>query len=253
MSGLFNSYEEDFNDTVRGLHESCGKLQGTIDAEQIHDRDPSHVYHPPPATGPLSRAQQLQLIQQSLSHAKDLLTSMTYEMTDVAAEEKAATRAKVETFRKTCNMLDSDVARLRQSSNAADRADLLRFGVNASSTANAGGRDAFMSEADVETQAHRLLALQTTERLQDGTGTLQKAEAYLAQTNDLGRENLNVLRSQTEQIAHIHETTHDVDAEISRSRQILNQMHRTAIKHKLWLIGIIVLLVGFILLLFYLH
>jgi vesicle transport through interaction with t-SNAREs 1 len=252
MSGLFNSYEEDFNDTVRGLREGCDKLQSSIAAQNAHEGDPSQVYHPPPATGPLSRAQQLQIIQQSLAHAKDLLTSMTYEMTDVAAAEKAATKEKVDSFRKTCSNLDKDVAQLRQSCNAADRADLLRFGANASASAT-GSRDAFMAEADSATQANRLLSLQTTEKLQGGTGTLRKAEAYLAQTNDLGRENLNALRIQTEQIAHIHETTHDVDAEISRSRQILNQMQRTAIKHKLWLVGIIIFLVGFILLLFYLH
>lgn len=252
MSGLFNSYEEDFSDTVRGIREGCAKLQHDIDAQHAHERDPSQVYHPPPATGPLSRAQQLQVVQQSLSHAKDLLTSMTYEMTDVAPEEKAATKDKVESFRKTCNSLDKDVAQLRQSCNAADRADLLRFGTNASAGVG-GNRDAFMNEADAETQANRLLSLQTSERLQGGTNTLRKAEAYLAQTNDLGRENLNVLRTQTEQISHIHDTTHDVDAEISQSRQVLNQMQNTAIKHKLWLIGIILLLVGFIILLFYLH
>ncbi|KPA83812.1 hypothetical protein ABB37_02025 [Leptomonas pyrrhocoris] len=252
MSGLFNSYEEDFNDTVRGLREGCERLQGGIDAQNTHVGDPSQVYHPPPATGPLSRAQQLQVIQQSLSHAKDLLTSMTYEMTDVAAAEKAATKEKVESFRKVCGGLDKTVAQLRQSCNAADRADLLRFGANAS-VGVSGGRDAFMDEADSATQANRLLSLQTTERLQGGTGTLRKAEAYLAQSNELGRENLSVLRTQTEQISHIHDTTHDVDAEVSRSRQILNQMQRTATKHKLWLIGIILALVGFILLLFYLH
>ncbi|KPI87138.1 putative Qb-SNARE protein [Leptomonas seymouri] len=252
MSGLFNSYEEDFNDTIFQLRESCRRMQSNIEAQKAHELNPSQVYHPPSSTGPLSRAQQLQIIQQSLSHAKDLLTSMTYEMTDVAAEERAAIKDKVESFRKTCSALDKEVALLRQSSNAADRADLLRFGSSASAAAS-GGRGTFMAEADAETQASRLLSLQTTEKLQGGTSTLRKAEAFLAQSNDLGRANLSVLRSQTEHIVHIHETTHDVDAEISQSQRILNQMHHTAIKNKLWLIGIIVLLVGCIFLLFYLH
>ncbi|KAK7196055.1 Qb-SNARE protein [Novymonas esmeraldas] len=245
MSGLFNSYEEDFNDSVRGLREACAKLQADFAAQTAHERDPTRVYHPPPATGPLSRSQQLQVVQQCLSHAKDLLTSMTYEMSDVAVSERAAAKEKVETFRKMCGGFDREVAELRQASNAADRADLLRFG-------GAAAGD-FMTEADADTQAHRLLSLQTTEKLRGGTSTLHKAEAYLAQTNDLGRESLNTLRTQTEQIQHIHETTHEVDAEVSRSRALINQMQRTAIKHKLWLIGIILLLIGFILLLFYLH
>lgn len=249
MAGLFNSYEEDLNDTVRGLREGCAKLQADIDAQAAHDRDPTRVYHPPPATGPLSRAQQLQVVQQSLSHAKDLLTSMTYEVTDLDPSERAAGKETVENFRKTCNGLDREVAQLRQSCNAADRADLLRFG-NVSTSA---GGDGFMAEADADTQAHRLLALQTTEKLQGGTSTLRKAEAYLAQSNELGRQSLGTLRSQTEQISHIQDTTNDVDAEISRSRVLINQMQRTALKHKLWLIGIIILLLGFMLLLFYLH
>ncbi|CAJ1025329.1 Vesicle transport v-SNARE protein N-terminus, putative [Leishmania lindenbergi] len=250
MSGLFNSYEEDFNDTVRGLREGCSKLQADVEAQSAHEKDPTRIYHPPPATGPLSRAQQLQVVQQSLSHAKDLVTSMMYEMTDVEPSHRAATKEKVEAFRRTCNSLDHEVTQLRQSCSAADRADLLRFG---SSTATGGTGDSFMMEADADTQAHRLLALQTTEKLQGGTNTLRKAEAYLAQTNSLGHESLGTLRRQTEQIAHVHETTHDVDAEISRARVLINQMQRTAIRHKVWLIGIIFLLVSLVVLLLYLR
>ncbi|GET88825.1 hypothetical protein, conserved [Leishmania tarentolae] len=250
MSGLFNAYEEDFNDTVRGLREGCSNLQADIDAQSAHEKDPTRIYHPPPATGPLSRAQQLQVVQQSLSHAKDLLTSMTYEMTDIASSEGAVAKEKVEEFRKICNTLDGEVARLRQSCNAADRADLLRFG---DSAAASGAGDTFMTEADAHTQAHRLLALETTEKLQGGTNTLRKAEAYLAQTNSLGSESLRTLRTQTEQIAHVHEVTVDIDAEISRARVLLNQMQRTAIKHKLWLVGIIFSLVSLIFLFSYLH
>ncbi|KAG5478570.1 hypothetical protein GH5_05496 [Leishmania sp. Ghana 2012 LV757] len=250
MSGLFNSYEEDLNETVRGIREGCAKLQADIDAQSAHDEDPTRIYHPPPATGPLSRAQQLQVVQQSLSHAKDLLTSMMYEMTDVSPSERAAMKEKAEGFRKTCGSLDQEVAQLRQSCNVADRADLLRFGVSA---AAGGTGDAFTTEADADTQSYRLLALQTTERLQGGTNTLRKAEAYLGQTNHLGRESLNTLRMQTEQIVHVHEAVNDVDAEISRARVLISQMHRTAVKHKLWLVAIILLLFSFVFLLFYLH
>ncbi|KAG5478766.1 hypothetical protein LSCM1_06170 [Leishmania martiniquensis] len=250
MSGLFNCYEEDFNDTVRGLREGCSKLQASIDAQAAHDEDPTRIYHPPPATGPLSRTQQLHVVQQGLSHAKDLLTSMMYEMTDASPPERAVMKEKAEAFRKTCNALDGVVAQLRQSCNAADRADLLRFGASAAA-GDAG--DVFMTEADAKTQSHRLLALQTTERLQGGTNTLRKAEAYLSQTNTLGSESLNTLRMQTEQIAHVHEITNDVDAEISRSRVLINQMHRTAIKHKLWLVAIILLLFTLIFLFLYLR
>ncbi|KAG5504481.1 hypothetical protein JKF63_04933 [Porcisia hertigi] len=250
MSSLFNSYEGDLDDTLRALREGCAKLQAGIDAQYKHEKDPTLVYHPPPATGPLSRAQQLQVVQQALSHAKDLLTSMTYEMSDLEPSERAATRERLDLHRKTCNRLDGEVAQLRQSCSAADRADLLHFGV---STADGGTRDPFVTEANTETQAHRLMALQTTQRLQGGTNTLAKAEAYLAQTNSLGRESLNTLRTQTEQIVHIQETTNDVDAEILQSRAIINQMQRTALRHRLKLIMLIFLLVAFILLLLYYH
>lgn len=248
MSGLFNSYEEDCNDSIRQIKESLTKLRDGITAQEESKADVSKVYHPPPATGPLSRTQQIQAVQQSLSHVKDLITSMGYEANDLDPAQRAAAKEKVDHLRRDVVQLEQETARLRQASTAADRSDLLAFGSGAQR--EAGG---VVEAADAETQAHRLFAVQTTEKLQSGTQTLRKAEAFLAASNDLGRNSLNTLRSQTEQMQHIQETTHDVDEEVSRSRQVLNRMQRTALKHKLWLCSIIGLLLLFIFLLFYLH
>lgn len=251
MSGLFSSYEEDYKDSMRHLASLMKAAAETIDKQKAHEADPSVDYYPPPTTGPGSRSQLLQDALQTFAHAKDLITSMNYEVNDMTdATQRGEAKTLVDGYRKTIVALDRDMSALRQAVTQAERKDLLSFTKGPGEDAVPSG---VLSEVDESTKAHRLTALQTSEKMQGGTKTLLKAERYLAQTNAMGRESLGTLQQQTEQIQHIHDVTHDVDGEVSASRHVLHQMQRTALKHKLWLWGIIIALFLFLCLMLYLR
>lgn len=253
MSGLLKSYLEEFDGRMAKLNSEMAALRESIAAQEAHASNPTAVYHPPPATGALSRGQQMQAIHEDAAHAKDLLISMGYELHDVAGEERETAKAQVDSCRARAAPLDAEIPKLRQLCNQADRADLLGYGRGVSPGTGRREGDLLISEADEETKVNRLLALQTTERLQSGTTTLQKAEAYLAQANATGHEVVGALKKQTEQIGQVQGSVLDVDGELSYARQVMSDMQRTALKQKLQLIGIVLVLVAFIVLLFYLH
>lgn len=253
MSGLFSAYEDDCKESLRRLSSTMDLIQESIQKQKAHEADPSLDYYPPPTTGPASRSQLLQETLQALSHVKDLITSMNYELNDMTdVQQRAEAKSLVEKYRKTVVALDRDVGALRLAVTQAERTDLLSFGRGAAARED-GNHPDVLSEADEATKAARLTALQTSERLQGGTRTLLKAEKYIAEANSMGRESLGTLRKQTEQIQHIHEVTRDVDGEIASSRQVLHGMQRTAIKQKLWLWGILLALLLVIGLLVYLR
>lgn len=246
MSGLFISYEEDYKKTLRQLDANVFLLRASIDKQNAHAKDPTFVYHPPPATGPTSRSQQLQDTQLHLAHLKDLITSMGYEASDLDPAQRASVKAAVDDYRRNVVALEREVSQLRQRCTAAERADLLHFG-EGGDRAQSG----ILEEADAATRDQRLMSLQTTEKLQGGTSTLLKAEAQLHLSNVLGRDSLSALRSQTEQMHSIQMTTGNIDAEISQSREVIRRMQHTALKQKLCLFGTIFMLIALICSLFY--
>lgn len=255
MSGLFTSYEDDYKESASHLAAILAQVQETITRQRAHEADAAEPYAPPPSSGPASRPQRLQEGLQTLGHLRDLLTSMGYEANDLPDEgQRAAARAVIERYRRDLSGFEKEAAAMRQAVTQAERADLLSFGGSTTTGGDGGGGDGrgAIAEADEETRALRLTALQTSEKLQGGTSTLHKAERFLAQTNDLGRQSLGTLRTQTEQILNIHEMTHNVDAEISSARQIIHGMQRTALRHKLCLWGTILALIAFMGLLLYL-
>ncbi|RNF05609.1 vesicle transport v-SNARE 11 [Trypanosoma rangeli] len=217
-SGLFASYEEDFNENLQQVREAVAALQEAL-------KQDSNSYEPPPATGPRSRAHQCQVMQQGLVNMRELVTSMLYESNDVeAGEARNETRRRVEDYKKMVTVLEEELCRLRRESQDADRMDLIT-----------GGNDTL----DDATREVRVRALDNTEKLRQGTTALERAERTLHEAGDLGTSTFSTLRTQTETMRNFHSTIYNVDAELLESRRIVNQMQRTATKKRLCLMGII--------------
>ncbi|RNF17547.1 vesicle transport v-SNARE 11 [Trypanosoma conorhini] len=221
-SGLFASYEDDFNESSRQVRAAATALQESL-------KQNCSAYEPPPATGPQSRAHHCQVMQQGLAHMRELVTSMLYESNDVeAGEARSEARRRVEDYKRVVTVLEGELFRLRQESQDADRMDLIT-----------GGNDA-LDDATLEA---RTRMLGNTQKLRQGTTTLERAERALHAASDLGTSTLSTLRAQTETMRNFNANIHGVDAEVMESRRIVNQMQRTATKRKLCLIGVILALI----------
>ncbi|EPY32284.1 vesicle transport through interaction with t-SNARE 1 [Strigomonas culicis] len=246
MSSLFTAYEEEYKSNVAQVRQTLGALRDDIAAQQANAADPSRPYRPPPSAGPQCRVQRVQLAQQMFAQSKDLVSSMSYEASDMAGPAQADARRAADQYRRELAQLEAEVQEARKACTAADRTDLLAFG--------GGERDSALGgAADADTQALRLTAVQTTERLQGGTKTLLQAEAYLNQANELGQNSLHGLRKQREVMVNIQNTTGEVDDEVSQARVVLRRMESTALKHKLWLFGIIFMLIVFLCIIIYIR
>ncbi|CBH13419.1 hypothetical protein, conserved [Trypanosoma brucei gambiense DAL972] len=222
-SDLLREYENDFNETLKEANDVASRLQESLQRSGVS-------YQAPPAAGPQSRSQQCHSLQQSLTRLRELITNMSYESNEVEpASAKEEVKRRLEDYRGKLVALEKQLSRLRQESREADRTDLL-----------GNGREMGDDGGSMEEHA-RMLG--TTTKLKEGTGALQKAEALLHGTNELGLETLSVVRGQTETMKHIHGVVIDVDDDVTESRRIVHRMHQVARKQKLIMAGVIGMLV----------
>ncbi|KAG8339648.1 putative Vesicle transport v SNARE protein N terminus [Trypanosoma vivax] len=229
-SELFLRYEEDFQEADRKARETVQRLELTLTQD-------SPSYKPPPVSGPNSRPQLLQNLQQNVSALRDIVSNMSLECNVVEpAGVREEVKSRVEDYRRATALLEKDLALLRKKSRDADRFDLVSCG---------------NAELDDDTVEERTRMLGSTDKLRGGTSTLYKAEALLNTTNTIGGEALTALRMQTETIQHIHSTTQEVDAEVIDARRIVRQIRQTALRNKILIIVAIVLTIAtFILMMF---
>ncbi|RNF05608.1 vesicle transport v-SNARE 11 [Trypanosoma rangeli] len=231
MSALFQSYEEEYRDVVKSIREGLDGLRATFN----HEAD---GYAAPPVTGPASRLQRGAQLVRLTTQMKGLLNNMEYESNDVPLAQRPALKERLADCRRDARGLEEEVAKVRGKCAAADRVDLM-----ASSTKTGSAPvDARALGLDEETARHRLHMMQNTERIKQASNKLGRAERLLNETEETGVTVMQNLRTQTETMHHIHATTNSVNEEISEARRVLTQMHRTMIKHKLMLIGIILVL-----------
>ncbi|RNF17548.1 vesicle transport v-SNARE 11 [Trypanosoma conorhini] len=241
MSTLFQSYEEEYRDVVKNVREGLDELRATLNRE-------ADGYAAAPATGPASRLQRGAQLVRLTVQLKELLNNMEYESNDVPPAQRAALRERLAEYRRDARGLEEEIAKTRAECAAADRADLM----GASATAGPAPVHARALGLDEETAKHRLHMMQNTERVKQASSKLGRAERLLNDTEETGATVMQGLRTQTETMHRINATTNSVNEEISEARKILTQMHRTMIKHKLMLTGIILVLLFLIFLAVYL-
>ncbi|EAN95430.1 putative vesicle transport v-SNARE 11 [Trypanosoma cruzi] len=232
MSTLFQSYEEEYRDVVKSIREGLDGLRATLKRE-------ADGYNAPPATGPASRLQRGAQLVKLTTQLKELLNNMEYECNDVPVVHRPALRERLAECRRGARELEEEIAKTRGECAAADRLDLM----GAPEKKGSAPVDARALGLDDETARHRLQMMQNTEKVKQASGTLNRAERLLNETEETGAAVMKNLRTQTETIQRINATTTGVNEEISEVSKILTKMHRTMVKHKSMLIGIILVLV----------
>ncbi|GET88826.1 hypothetical protein, conserved [Leishmania tarentolae] len=236
MTTLFQTYEEEYRDGVRAIREESEALRHSCDLKATG-------YKPPPATGPGSRVQRGAHLTTVLAQVRELVNSMEYEANDLPAAHRQTAKERIAEYRINLRTLEEGIARLKADASAADRLDLLgdmerrKMDARGASDAKASG------DLDDVTKEHRVMMLDNTAKFKDASGKLVQAERLLNDTERLGNDALTSLRSQTETMQNIQETTIAVDEEVSEARKIINGMQKVMIKHKLILIAIIIVLV----------
>ncbi|ORC89120.1 vesicle transport v-SNARE 11 [Trypanosoma theileri] len=244
MSTLFQSYEEEYRDVVKNIQDGMTELRATLHRSGVDGRGSNGSSPAVPATGPGSRLQRGSQLTALITQVKELLNNMEYECNDVAVEQRPLLKERLTDCRKNARRLEEEIAKLRAECAAADREDLMgataKKGTGAG-TAAAGSASNSLG-LDDETAKHRLQMMQNTERVKQASNTLLRAEKLLNETEETGTAALGNLRTQTETLHRINATTIEVNEEISEARKILTRMQRTMVKHKIMLVGIILVL-----------
>ncbi|CAD2220808.1 vesicle transport through interaction with t-SNARE 1 [Angomonas deanei] len=240
MTTLLQTYEEEYKESVRKINEELTSLRDTLKRDA-----PS--YKAPPSTGVGSRVQRCTHLTSLIKQLKELLTNMEYECNDIPPANRQVAKERVSGYRNTCRQLEEDITKIKTEASAADRQDLIGEQRRTSKAGEEGGAD----DGDPSRQ-HRLQMMDNTAKVKEASNTLKKSERLLNETEEIGSQALTTLRTQTEQMNRINETTIAVDEEISEAHRVLNGMRKVMVKHKLILICIILLLVFLIVLSVYL-
>lgn len=242
MSSLLLLYQTEIQENLNVASKTAEALSSSIELQKAYRENPTIAYVPPPATGPQSRSYQIREALGRLSQTHELLNSMNSEISEQPASDRQRFQSITYNYQQEALRLEQKLGMIRDMVAAAEREDLLLFD-NDEKSGSPGNR------VDNMTEIQRRNALTTTVKLQKGTNHLERAEALLNKTNIMGHETFQTLQVQTDQIRNIGDSVQDVDAEISQATVIMQNMKRTAIKHKLYLYGALGVLI-FILLVF---
>lgn len=242
MSSLLLLYQTEIQENLNVVSKAAEALSSSIELQKAYRENPTVPYVPPPATGPQSRSYQIREALGRLSQTHELLNSMNSEISEQPASDRLRFQSISYNYQQELMQLEQKLGMIRDMVAAAEREDLLLF-QNDDKTGDPGSR------VDNLTEVQRRNALTTTVKLQKGSNHLERAEALLHKTNVMGHETFQTLQVQTDQIRNIGESVQDVDAEISQATIIMQNMKRTAIKHKMYLYGALGILI-FILIFF---
>ena len=89
--------------------------------------------------------------------------------------------------------------------------------------------------------SNRSRLLQGTQMLNRTTESIARSHAVSAETDAIGQDIITELGTQRESLVRTRERLHETDADLSKSRKILNSMARRVMTNKLILIFIIFL------------
>lgn len=251
MSQLLLLYQSEIDAKLGAATEILSTLTKGIEGLAQFKQNAGIDYRPPPASGPESRSQLLRSAQQSISQAREISMSMSSEVNGLFSTQD---RQKYQTFLQKCgeevSHLTSRIQSLQEKVSMADREDLLLFRAAGGTAENDGfeNRNSELERVENSVEAQRRAALKTTSTLQGGTTYLEKAEGLLQRTNVTAQDTFLTLRGQTEQIRQMGDAAEDVDNEIAESMAVMHRMRRRALKHKVYLLAIIVVLLLVVLL-----
>lgn len=246
MSQLLLLYQSEIDSNLGEATEIVSTLTKGIEGQAQFKKNAGIIdYRPPPASGPESRSQLLRNAQQRISQAREISLSMSSEVNGLFSTQD---RQKYQAYLQKCevevNQLTSSIQAFLDKVTTADREDLLLFQSAGGTVENDGfgNRNSELERVGNSVEAQRRAALQTTNTLQGGTTYLEKAEGLLQRTNVTAQDTFLTLRGQTEQMRHMGDAAENVDSEITESMAVMHRMRRRALKHKVYLLAIIVVL-----------
>lgn len=235
MSSLLLLYQSELQGKIEAITKVVESVTCSMHAQKAARTSAGVDYVPPPTTGPESRGELVRSAFSSLAEARELLPNVESEISALPSQEdRDRFRKTLEPFRGAIEGLQGTLTALREQVAAAERDDLLCF-----SRESAGKGVGESHRVDIATEASRRSALNVTNKLYAGTSHLEKAEGLLHRTNASGHETMQTLRQQTDQIRGMGEEAGEIHEELSQATAILQDMHRRALRHKLYLYGVI--------------
>ncbi|KAJ9461742.1 vesicle transport v-SNARE 11 [Diplonema papillatum] len=150
----------------------------------------------------------------AVKEASDSLKRVETALGDLrTSDEKTAWRKKAAAARKQLRDLSREVAQL-------DRLDAKKDKLFS-------GMKNHLGEHELEETSDRARALRTSRSLDQQNQSLLRSEQVAVDTERLGHQTINSLRSQRETMHHIIDTTGEINEEVSRSRALVSSMKRT--------------------------
>ena len=185
-------------------------------------------------------------IRRDLSDAEQNLKNMEREIRRVPLSKghlKKQLQRKTRQYRADWQAQQKDLERLTIAQN---RDDLLggRGNGGGGGGGSAAGERGRAAETELE---HQQRLDDANQRLDHGTQLISQAKRTVAETEEIGIGTMENMHGQREQLIGAHEKVRDTNVAAIEARGLLNRMFIRAIYNRLFLYGIIVLLLGFIL------
>lgn len=240
---LYQSYERELLDVHKQIEDQLAELTKACETAA-----PGYVQ--PPTQGPTSRQGRIGAIADLLHRGKELVSNMEIEANDLIPAERINIRGKIAEQKKKMSKYDSDITQLRSKATKAEKDDLLRAGKQRQAAALAADTG-IPDDLDDESKKERAAMAAVTDKTKGNTDIVKNIERIATQSAATIKDAESNLRKQRETIINIHDTTREMDSEVSDARRVANQMHKMMVQNKLVLVGIIALLVIMIIVIIY--
>lgn len=209
-TGLFASYETEY---CTKSTELSRKIEGLA------------------ALPPDQKRSSVRELEAAVREAEQLLQRMDMEARSYSPDQARQLLQKAKEYK-------ADLGKLKEDARRAAAGGGGNVGADTRAELGLGG-DYYQTSAG---QRDRMLT--GTDRISKTGDRIQQGRQQLLETEELGVQILSDLQRQRETIIHSRDTLHTVDSNISRSRQILQNMSRRILHNKLIMWGIILLLLG---------
>ncbi|CAX42854.1 vesicle transport V-snare protein, putative [Candida dubliniensis CD36] len=207
MSESFNTYESEFQFAIQEAQTKISQIN-SVDAEQ--------------------RKNYLKSIEGANEEAREVLDQMTIEVSNLPSNQRSSYNAKIRNYR---TELDNLTVTYNKLLDAQDKVEL--FGSNRYTDGGVGG----------DTSEQRKQLLSNNSSLERSSQRLHDSQRIAMETENIGSNILNDLRSQREQINGARNTLSQADNYVDRSVQTLKTMGRRLTANKFISYGIIAVLI----------
>ncbi|KAJ2720122.1 Vesicle transport V-snare protein [Coemansia sp. Benny D115] len=234
---LFDSYETEYSSLVDSIRQRLDSVLPELVGQE--------------------RRQAIQTTEHELTEALELAEQLEVELLSLPGPVRTRAAPRVRRYKEDVAKLRQDTRRAAQGmgNHEANRRALLgdhhagAQGGSGSGSPLGYGDDGGAFSGLESDQRSRLLS--GNERLARGSQRLQDSHRIAVETESIGANILNDLRSQREQIINTRDTLMQADSHIDRSQRTLRTMARRLMTNKMISMGIIIVGVSLVLLILY--